>query len=156
MNSPIFLCPVGAQKMFHDEGEIAVARAANSKNSLQILSTVANCSVENVAAARGASGWLQLYSTSDWPTTQGMLKRAEDAGCTAVAWTVDIPSRNLEPVARFNPTDDPTCQVCHSNMHGAPFAMRPMFDGVEHGEGAHGAWRHDVGLRRAAQEGARR
>ena len=73
LSSPIFLCPVGAQKMFHEEGEIAVARAASSKNSLQILSTVANSSVENVAAARGASGWLQLYSTSDWPTTQGML-----------------------------------------------------------------------------------
>jgi 4-hydroxymandelate oxidase len=129
VNSPVFLCPVGAQKMFHDEGEIAVARAANSKNSLQVLSTVANSSVENVAAARGASGWLQLYSTSDWPTTHGMLKRAEDAGCTAVAWTVDIPSRNLELVGRFNPADDPTCQVCHSKFTGT-FAMRPMFDGV--------------------------
>ena len=53
LNSPIFLCPVGAQVMFHDEGEVAVARAAKAKNALQILSTVANCSVEDVAAARG-------------------------------------------------------------------------------------------------------
>jgi isopentenyl diphosphate isomerase/L-lactate dehydrogenase-like FMN-dependent dehydrogenase len=129
LSSPVFLCPVGAQLMFHDEGEIAVARAAKTKNSLQVLSTVANSSVEDVAAARGASGWLQLYSTSDWPTTQGMLKRAEDAGCTAVAWTVDIPSRNLELVGRFDPANDPSCQVCHSKFTGT-FAMRPMFDGV--------------------------
>ena len=128
-NSPIMCCPVGAQFMFHDEGEIAVARAAKTKNTLQILSTVANSSVEDVAAARGGSGWLQLYSTSDWPTTQHMLKRAEDAGCTAVAWTVDIPARNLELQKRFDAANDPTCQTCHSKFTGT-FAMRPMFDGI--------------------------
>jgi len=31
--SPIFLCPVGGQKMFHAEGEIAVARAAKAKKA---------------------------------------------------------------------------------------------------------------------------
>jgi hypothetical protein len=90
LSSPIMLCPVGAQLMFHPEGEVAVARAAKSKNALQILSTVTNLSVEDVAAARGGPGWFQLYTTSDWPSTERMLKRAEDAGCTALAWTVDI------------------------------------------------------------------
>ena len=56
LNSPIFLCPVGAQFMFHEEGEVAVARAAKTKNALQILSTVANLSVEDVAAARRRAG----------------------------------------------------------------------------------------------------
>jgi 4-hydroxymandelate oxidase len=107
LSSPIFLCPVGAQLMFHSQGEVEVARAAKSKNALQVLSTVTNFSVEDVAAARGGPGWFQLYSTSDWPSTQRMLKRAEDSGCTAVAWTVDIPIRNLEPVARFDRDKDP-------------------------------------------------
>ena len=53
-----------------------------------------------------------------------MLKRAEDAGCTAVAWTVDIPSRNLELVGRFDPANDPTCQVCHSKCR-APLPCAP-------------------------------
>src|SRR5262249_20309956 len=126
VSSPIFTCPVGAQQMFHDEAEVAVARAVKTKNQLQILSTVANKSVEDVAAARGDSGWLQLYSTSDWPTTQHMLKRAEDAGCKAVAWTIDIPARNLELQQRFDAANDPTCQTCHSKFTGT-FAMRPMF-----------------------------
>ena len=52
-DSPIFLCPVGAQQMFHHQGEVAVARAAKTKNALQVLSTVTNFSVEDVAAARG-------------------------------------------------------------------------------------------------------
>jgi 4-hydroxymandelate oxidase len=131
LNSPVFLCPVGAQKMFHPDAEVAVARAAKSKNALQVLSTVANYSVEDVATARGAPGWLQLYSVSDWATTERMVKRAEDAGCTAVAWTVDIPLRNLEPVARFDRDKDPLCQACHAGMPADPFAMRPMFDGVD-------------------------
>jgi isopentenyl diphosphate isomerase/L-lactate dehydrogenase-like FMN-dependent dehydrogenase len=130
LSSPIFLCPVGAQKMFNIEGEVAVARAAKTHNSLQVLSTVANYSVEDVAAERGAPGWLQLYSVSDWPTTERMVKRAEQAGCTAVAWTVDIPARNLEPLGRFDRRTDPGCQSCHANMPGG-FAMRPMFDGVD-------------------------
>ena len=130
LDSPIFLCPVGAQLMFHEEGEVAVARAAKTKNALQVLSTVANFSVEDVAAARGGPGWFQLYSTSDWPATLGMVKRAEAAGCTALAWTVDIPTRNLEPVARFNRETDPDCQACHEFMPDA-FSMRHMFDGVD-------------------------
>jgi isopentenyl diphosphate isomerase/L-lactate dehydrogenase-like FMN-dependent dehydrogenase len=131
LSSPIFLCPVGAQLMFHNQGEVEVARAAKSKNALQVLSTVTNFSVEDVAAARGGPGWFQLYSTSDWPSTKRMLERAEAAGCTAVAWTVDIPTRNLEAVARFDRDKDPRCQACHAGMPADPFKMRHMFDGVD-------------------------
>ena len=38
--TPIFLDPVGSQRAFHPEGELAVARAARSKKHLQFLSTV--------------------------------------------------------------------------------------------------------------------
>ncbi len=131
LSSPIMLCPVGAQLMFHPEGEVAVASAAKSKNALQILSTVTSLSVEDVAAARGGPGWFQLYTVSDWTATERMLKRAEDAGCTALAWTVDIPARNLEALERFDRATDPVCQACHAGMPADPFAMRRMFDGVD-------------------------
>jgi 4-hydroxymandelate oxidase len=129
--SPIYLCPVGAQMMFHPEGELAVARGAKSKNVLQALSTVANYSIEDVSAARGAPGWYQLYSTSDWPSTLKQIKRAEAAGCTAVAWTVDIPARNLEPIARFDRDHNPLCQTCHSGGDDAGWRLRPMFNGLD-------------------------
>jgi 4-hydroxymandelate oxidase len=130
--APIFLCPVGAQRMFHPDGEVAVARGAKTKNVLQALSTVTNYSVEDVAAARGAPGWYQLYSTSDWPSTLKQIKRAEAAGCTALAWTVDIPARNLEPSARFiNRDRDPLCQACHSGGDNAAWSQRPMFNGID-------------------------
>ncbi len=131
LSSPIFLCPVGAQQMFHPDGEVAVARAAKTKNSLQALSTVTNYSVEDVAAARGAPGWYQLYSTSDWPSTLKQIKRAEAAGCTALAWTVDIPARNLEPIGRFDRDHDPLCQACHSGGDDNAWRLRPMFNGID-------------------------
>jgi isopentenyl diphosphate isomerase/L-lactate dehydrogenase-like FMN-dependent dehydrogenase len=127
--APIFLCPVGAQQMFHAEGETAVARGAKAKNAPQMLSTVTNFSVEEVTEARGAPIWFQLYTTSSWDITLGMIKRAERAGCTALALTVDIPARNLEPSARFKRDEDPVCQACHADGRAA--ARRAMFEGVD-------------------------
>ena len=39
-STPIVLSPVSAQKAFHPEGEVAVARAARAKGHLMMLSTV--------------------------------------------------------------------------------------------------------------------
>ena len=128
---PIFCAPCGAQGAFHPEAEVAVARAAKSKNTLQILSTVTNKSVEDVTAAREAPIWYQLYPTNDWQITRGLIKRAEDAGCTALALTVDLAARNLEPIARFHRDTNDVCQACHQPGFEAAFRTKPMFDGVD-------------------------
>lgn len=105
-DSPIFLCPVGEQKAFHPEGELAVARAAKAKNALQILSTVTSSSVEDVTKALGRAPWYQLYMPSTWEATEKMVKRAEAAGCPVLAWTVDLlGGRNTETMERFRRAD---------------------------------------------------
>ena len=53
-SSPIVISPVSSQKAFHPEGDVAVARAARAKDHLQILSTAATSSIEDVIAARRA------------------------------------------------------------------------------------------------------
>src|SRR5712672_1983829 len=53
-DSPIVLAPVGGQRSFHDEGEVASARAAKVGNHLQILSTATSLGVEDVTSARPA------------------------------------------------------------------------------------------------------
>src|SRR6187399_1100163 len=87
--SPIVLAPVGGQRSFHDEGEVASARAAKVGNHLQILSTATSLGVEDVSAARGQPIWYQLYATNKWEVAETMVKRAEKAGCYAVAVTID-------------------------------------------------------------------
>jgi 4-hydroxymandelate oxidase len=130
-DSPIILCPVGAQKAFHPEGEVAVARAAKARGHLQILSTVTSTGVEEVIAARGAPVWFQLYTTSSFDVTTKLVRRAEAAGCPAVAVTVDLPAgRNLETALRWARTDTRTCTACHA-PGGSPFFTRPMFSQLD-------------------------
>lgn len=111
--TPIAICPVGSQKAFHPEGELATARAA--KGHLQMLSTVATASVEDVNAARpGEPVWFQLYARREWAETLKMIKRAEAAGCPAVVWTIDLlGGSNRETVLRARRTDSRDCTMCH-------------------------------------------
>src|ERR1044071_5594352 len=46
--TPIIIAPVGGQKSFHQEGEIAVARGARAGNHLMILSTPVFVAVERI------------------------------------------------------------------------------------------------------------
>jgi 4-hydroxymandelate oxidase len=132
--SPIVIAPVGGQQSFHEEGELAVARAAKAGNHLQILSTVTNVGVEDVAAARGAPLWYQLYATNKWEVAQAMVARAEKAGCLAVAVTVDRSGgRNQETLFRLRPTDTRDCNGCHQRDSGlaASLTRRAMYQGID-------------------------
>lgn len=130
--SPIVISPVGSQKAFHPEGEIAVAKAAQAKRTLQILSTVATSSVEDVTSARGGPIWYQLYTTNKWEATQKMVKRAEAAGCPVLVFTVDLPAgRNTETQELFRRMDTRQCTNCHSAAPGAAYRRKPMFDGID-------------------------
>lgn len=117
--TPIVINPVGSQRAFHTEGEIAVARAAKNKNHLQVLSTVATSSIEDVIAARGAPVWFQLYHQEDWSQTKQMVKRVERAGAPVVVFTVDLlGGSNRETMLRERRSDTRTCTNCHQG--GAP------------------------------------
>jgi isopentenyl diphosphate isomerase/L-lactate dehydrogenase-like FMN-dependent dehydrogenase len=129
-DSPIFLCPVGAQGAFHVDGEVAVARAARVKKHMQILSTVTSRSVEDVASALGTPPWYQLYMPTTWDATERMVRRVEAAGCPVMVWTVDLlAGRNTETATRGQKADKRDCASCHINGLGT-FAHRPMFQGL--------------------------
>jgi len=117
--TPIVISPVGSQKAFHADGEIAVARAAKAKDHLQVLSTVATTSIEDTIAARGGPVWFQLYHQQDWARTRQMVKRAERAGAPALVFTVDLlGGSNRETMVREARRDTRECIKCH--LGGAP------------------------------------
>lgn len=135
-DSPVFCCPVGSLRAFHPDGEVAVARAAKARGTLQILSTQTSLPLESVAAARGAPVWFQLYTTNRFEVTRKLLKRAEAAGCPVVAVTVDLPAgRNTVTAARLRREDRRDCSACHTvDARGNPrldLAAEPMFTGVD-------------------------
>ena len=131
--SPIVVAPVGGQKAFHAEGEVATAKAARAGNHLMILSTVTTSSVEDVTAARGAPVWFQLYATNKWDVAKAFVTRAERAGCPVVAVTVDRSGgRNQETLFRLQRTDSRDCSVCHDRSSlEANVRRRPMYQGVD-------------------------
>jgi isopentenyl diphosphate isomerase/L-lactate dehydrogenase-like FMN-dependent dehydrogenase len=140
--SPIILAPIGAQRAFHADGELASARAAATGRHLQMLSTQTSTSVEDVTRARGEPVWYQLYPTDQWTVTQGLVKRAEAAGCPVLALTVDLQGgSNRETGVRARRRDTRQCSTCHrpadklSGQSGmgstAPDGLRPMFRGLD-------------------------
>ncbi len=130
--TPIVISPVGSQKAFHPEGEVAVARAAKVKRHLQILSTVSSSSVEDVIAARGGPVWFQLYANNDWNVVRGMVKRAQAAGCPAVVVTVDLQDgSNRETLFRSERADSRQCDTCHTGGVAASGRRRPIFEGLD-------------------------
>ena len=130
--TPIIISPVGSQRAFHREGEIATAKAAASRGHLQILSTVSTTSVEDVTAARGAPVWYQLYPTAKWEVTQALVKRAEAAGSPVLVLTVDLPAgRNTETLERFKRVDTRTCTDCHQPGIKGRLKRKPMFEGID-------------------------
>lgn len=132
-DTPIFICPTGGHKMFHPEGEVATARAAKSKNALQILSTVSSTSIEDVTQARGEPVWYQLYVPSKWENVETLVRRVEATGCPVMAVTVDLlAGRNTETYRRFRRQDTRDCTVCHGpGEPGGNLAERPMFKGLD-------------------------
>ena len=119
--TPIVVCPVGSQRAFHPDGELATARAAKAKDHLQVLSTVATTSIEDVIAARGGPVWFQLYTQPDFSKVKQMLQRAEKAGAPAVVWTVDLlGGSNRETMKREAMKDARTCTNCHSGGRPQP------------------------------------
>ncbi len=132
LKSPIVLAPVGSQKAFHPDAEIATARAARVHDQLQILSNVSSSSIDDVIAARGKPVWFQLYPTDNWSVAQMMLKRAENAGARVVVLTVDLNSgSNRVLLERFARTDDRDCSDCHGTNSAEDFVrMNPMYQGA--------------------------
>ena len=80
-SSPIFTCPTSGEKSFHSDGELAVARAAKARGTLQMLSTLTSVGVEDVNKALGRPVWQQLYAPNSWDACTQLLKRIEASGC---------------------------------------------------------------------------
>src|SRR6202047_1605510 len=131
-NSPIFLCPTGGEKSFFPDGELAVARAAKARGTLQFLSTSTSTAVEDVNKALGRPVWYQLYAPNSWEVCEKILGRVEAAGCSVGALTVDnTTGRNSETYLRPRPKDLTQCAGCHK---GEPFTDPhefPMYNGID-------------------------
>ena len=101
---PVFLAPVGYQKLFHPEGEKATARAAELMSAPLVVSTLATTRLEELTSFKTPL-WFQLYLQAQRSDSLGLVRRAEDCGCRVLVVTVDAPIagiRNREQRANFH------------------------------------------------------
>jgi L-lactate dehydrogenase (cytochrome) len=85
---PILLSPTAMSRLFHHEGERAVARAAGAVGLAYTLSTLSSVSIEEIGAIPGPK-WFQLYAYKDRKIVVDLLQRARAAGFQALCVTVD-------------------------------------------------------------------
>jgi 4-hydroxymandelate oxidase len=134
-DSPIFLAPTGGHRGYHPDGEIATAKGAKSGNHGMIVSTQMSVPVEDIVKAREKPTWFQLYATNKFEVAKHHVERAERAGCTAVAVTVDRSGgRNQETLFRLQRKDTRDCASCHGSAAGGgemAQPKQPMYDGVD-------------------------
>lgn len=91
IGSPILVAPTAYHRMAHEGGEKATARAAASRNTVYVASTLATTPIEEIAEASSGPKWFQLYVHRDREFTRSLVERAEAAGYDAIVLTVDTP-----------------------------------------------------------------
>jgi (S)-2-hydroxy-acid oxidase len=130
--SPLYLSAVSAQRAFHADAELGSARAAKSRSIQMMLSSGTSTPLEAVRDARGAPIWQQLYPTNDWKVATEVVRRAEAAGCTAIALTVDAKgARNNETLARAMQVDNRPCASCHVDNSHDLWRRSSLFKGLD-------------------------
>ncbi|MBB5855639.1 alpha-hydroxy acid oxidase [Amycolatopsis umgeniensis] len=87
---PMAVAPVAYQRLFHPAGELAAARAARDAGVPYTICTLSSVPLEEIAAV-GGRPWFQLYWLRDEKRSLELVRRAEDAGCEAIVFTVDVP-----------------------------------------------------------------
>ena len=89
--SPFVVAPMAFHALAHPDGECATFAGSSAAGALGVLSTRSSRRIEDVAAAATGPWWFQAYGMRDRRLTHGLVRRAADAGASAVVLTVDTP-----------------------------------------------------------------
>ena len=130
---PVGLGPVGFSGMCARRGEVQAARAAEAAGIPFCLSTMAVCSLEEVAAAVTRPFWFQLHMLRDRAFMRELMARSRELGCTALICTVDVPVGS----ARYR--DMRSGLIGSAGMRAA---MGRFWQALQHP-----AWTWDVGIK---------
>ena len=124
MPFPILLAPTALQRLFHPDGELAVAQAAGDQKVTFIVSQYTTSPIKSIAGVASGPLWLQLYPNSDRGFLSALVSLADEAGFRGLCLTVDLPTsgpRNRAQRAGF--AIPPELQVPY--LRSSPFEAAP-------------------------------
>jgi L-lactate dehydrogenase (cytochrome) len=121
---PVGIGPTGLTGLFHANGEMLGARAAQAFGVPFCLSTMSICSIEDVAGFVSKPFWFQLYLMRDRGFNAELLDRAQAANCSAIMLTVDMPVQGLR---RRDPKNGLSIPPKLTLRNAFEIAMRPAW-----------------------------
>ena len=135
LDMPIYCAPTALQRLFHYQGERAVANAATKFGTMFGVSSLGTVSVEELAAIAPGPKMFQFYFHKDRGLNDALLERAKAAKFDVMALTVDtITGGNRERDLRTGFTSPPklTLNSLYSFVSkprwGLNYVLRDKFD----------------------------
>ncbi len=124
LDLPLYCSPTAIQRLFHYEGERAVAKAAKKYGTMFGVSSLSTVSVEEIGKLIDTPKMFQFYFHKDRGLNENMLERAKNAKFDVLALTVDtITGGNRERDLRTGFTIPPKL-----TMSGLlSFGLKPMW-----------------------------
>lgn len=92
---PLAIAPTGLTGLFHANGEMLGARAAEAFGIPFCLSTMSICSIEDVRSVTKKPFWFQIYLMRERSFNLELIERAKAAQCSTLVLTVDLPIMGL-------------------------------------------------------------
>ena len=89
LDLPLFFSPTAMQRLFHHDGERAIARVAERLGTMYGISTIGTRSIEEMGTFTAGPKLFQLYIHRDKGLTRDLIQRCKSAGFNALALTVD-------------------------------------------------------------------
>ena len=86
---PFYCSPTALQRLFHHQGERAVAAAAAAQGTMFGVSSLGTVSMEELRKAYAGPQVYQFYFHRDRGLNRAMMQRAKDAGVNVMMLTVD-------------------------------------------------------------------
>ena len=121
---PLYCAPTALQRLFHHEGERAVAKAAQKYRTMFGVSSLGTVSVEEIGTMIDTPKMFQFYFHKDRGLNNSMIERAKAAKFDVLALTVDtITGGNRERDLRTGFTSPPKLTL--SSLFS--FASKPMW-----------------------------
>ena len=86
---PFYCSPTALQRLFHHDGELAVARAATKHGTMFGVSSLGTTSLEDVRKIGDGPQAYQFYFHKDRGLNRAMMRRAKASGVNVMMLTVD-------------------------------------------------------------------
>jgi isopentenyl diphosphate isomerase/L-lactate dehydrogenase-like FMN-dependent dehydrogenase len=167
LRMPVMLAPVGSLQVVGEGGAASSIKAANEFGILPVISSSAQPSIEDCAAAAPCDKWYQLYIRGDWHWAKAQIARIRRASYRAIVLTVDAPVYSVRDRQLHHRWLPPSKTAVHDDDHQALLDwgfvdllkdeahMPVVLKGIQCAADAETALRHDVDVIWISNHGGR-